>query len=85
MESLNSDPYSDRDITVSCEEITDSTSGQAEGTKDSKEPVRELRNPLSVLQKNQHYEGHRTPPYLSPGVTRKVKLNKDKFDFETDL
>ena len=82
VESLTSEDYSDRDITVSSEEIPDST-GQAEDTKES---ARELRNPLSVLQKNQHYdEGYRTPPYLSPGVTRKVKLSKGIFGFETDL
>lgn len=34
---------------------------------------RELRNPLSAFHSN--CRGYRTPPYLSPGITRKLVLS----------
>lgn len=63
--------YSDRDlIQVSEEEcIMDSAQDRVEP-----EQVRELKNPYTVFSERQ-YKRCETPPYLSPGITRRVFIN----------
>ena len=58
-------------IQVSMENL-DTEDDTAEPDRSSMED-RELRHPLSS---NIKYNGRRTPPYLSPGLTRRVSLNK---------
>lgn len=44
---------------------------------DSEEGDREWRTPRSSVDGSMRGNGYHTPAYLSPGITRKLQLNKD--------
>lgn len=41
--------------------------------------ARELRIPPSLLDRDANADGYQTPPYLSPGITRRYKLRERVF------
>lgn len=77
MESLNDSEGQFSDIDINrISELSEEVSTDLENmeTGEATELQRELRNPLSVLH-SYNCRGVQTPPYLSPGITRKLLHN----------
>ena len=77
LESLHDseEEFSDHDIQIS-EEEREHPQAKRDCLEHNKE-VRELRNPLSTFMKSSsECTGNRTPPYLSPGITRRLSIEQ---------
>ena len=70
-------------VTNSQEELEMETD-ESNDTASEKSRSRELRDPSSKMSLYPRNEGIRTPPYLSPGITRRVLSNK-LLNFQTNL
>lgn len=80
----------DEDVSHSSEDLMDierTTAEEEEREEEEEEEQpkhdREMRNPLSWQSMQSHKsdcDGFRTPPYLSPGVTRRIQWKNNGFE-----
>ncbi len=75
VEDSDEDDYKSDTIQISTEEL------DRDSTINHEEDIRELKHPLSNFGKEGKSGGYTTPPYLSPGLTMKVRLNRNSMDF----
>lgn len=75
---LDDDIITEKRVTAEIELESSGTAGEEE-----EERPRELRNPLSKLSTHScksDCDGIHTPPYLSPGITRRIKMKSNGFE-----